>query len=61
MGDKIMRADKCGTLFGVSPNISLYRATLAKADGNINSMHAVLVQATRGTIDKFKNHLFEGR
>lgn len=39
---------------------SLYRATLAKADGNINSMHAVLVNATRGTINKFKNHLFEG-
>lgn len=40
---------------------SLYRATLAKVDGNINSMHAVLVKATKETTDKFKRHLFEGR
>lgn len=40
---------------------SLYRATLAKVDGNFNSMHAVLVKATRETTDKFKKHLFEER
>ena len=31
---------------------SLYRKTLAKVDGNFNSMHAVLVKATRETTDK---------
>lgn len=40
---------------------SLYRAALAKVEGNVDSMHAVMVKATRETIEKFKNQLFEGR
>lgn len=38
---------------------SLYRATLAQAEGKTDSMHALMVKATSETTEKFKNKLFE--
>lgn len=38
---------------------SVYRAALAKADGNCHPLHALLVKTTKDTTDEFKKRLFE--
>jgi len=38
---------------------NLYRAALAQSEGNIDSMHALMVKATKETTEKFKSKLFE--
>jgi hypothetical protein len=38
---------------------SLYRAALAQAEGKVDSIHALMVKATRETTEKFKYQLFE--